>query len=125
MEALIGLIDLGFIIFNFIDVLIRIDRVVEIRVSDVWNIDNYFRKYQIFNIELSRRLLRTQFKLIFSAIHSATVSEEFKIQFDNYFKKMIEYLIEIDKEFKIIETNKIKDKLRLLFRRQVGLKSKI
>jgi hypothetical protein len=119
MEALIGLVGLGLAAPGLIDVLVRAGRAVETRASDARNFDDHLRKYQTFGTELSRGLLRTQLELVSSAIHSATVPEELKVQLDSCFKKMIECLIEADEELKAVEASKIKGKLRLLFGRQV------
>src|SRR5437016_1750079 len=118
MEALVGLIGLGLAAPGLIDVIVRAGRAVEARVSNARHVQELLRQYRKFGTDLSRGLFYTQLELVSSAIRSTTVREELKVQLDDCFKKMIECLVDAEKELKTIESNTVKGKLKTLFGRQ-------
>jgi hypothetical protein len=125
MEALVGLISLGLAAPGIVDVIVRAGRAIEARVSQARHIDKQILNYQTFGTDLSRGLLYTQLELVSSAFRSDTVQDELKVQLDDCFKKMIECLLAAETELKVIESSKIKGKLKILFGRKLGLESKL
>jgi hypothetical protein len=125
MEAIIALVGLGLAAPGLVDVIVRTGQAVETRVSNARHLEEYLRMYRTFGTDLSKGILYTQLELLSSACRNASVREELKVQLDECFKKMVECLVDAEKELKAIESSTTKGRLRILFGRQLGFESKI
>jgi len=125
MEALLALVGLGIAAPGIIDVVIRAGQAVEGRVSDARHIQEHLARYRTFGTSISKGHLYIQLDLLTSAYRNATVPEELRVQLDSSFGKIVECLVDAEKELTAAESNVTKGKLKLLFGRQLGFESKI
>ena len=125
MEALLALVGLGIAAPGVIDVVIRAGQAVEKRVSDARHIQEHLARYRTFGTSISRGQLYIQLDLLTSAYRNATVPEELKAQLDSSFGKIVECLVDAEKELTAAESNVNKGRLKLLFGRQLGFECKI
>jgi hypothetical protein len=125
MSGLLEVVGIGLAVPGVIEIVVRAGLEIERRVSNARHLEIHIARYRTIGTSLARGQLRTQLELVKTACDNVTLPEELKVQLNSSFEKIIECLVNAEKELAEAESHVTKGKFKVLFGRRLGFESRI